>query len=315
MKKTLKSNRGFTLVELIIAMAILAFLMTAVSSLMGSSIFSFKKTKSDIKVQTSAQDTYNKISDSIMQANDIVIVGYYINTDDLNFVENEATISYSPELKFFVKNDDMKDYVIDNMSLFTDTAITEADVVKFSDIEDGKQICVKDLVTYTAEPINMDQVTGGDRTADTQTLTNRLTGENKPIERVNTVYINDSNGTFLDFSVIYDTYDTVFNRYTFIDENIYYVKKYAYMDMLDDYIDPSVTDINEKYESHLYNDALCYLNCDSGSDTVNLSGCIAEIDPETGSIGIDLHFNNKNMTYTTNGMMHPRNSYVLIDKK
>lgn len=312
MKRILKSNRGFTLVELIIAMAILAFLMTAISSLMGSSIFSFKKTKSDIKVHSSAQDTYNKISDSIIQANDIVIVGYYIDEGDLNFVDNKASISYNPQLKLFVKNDDMKDYVINNMSLFTDSTLTEANVIKFSDIDADKQICVKDLITYTSTPIDMDQVTGGDSTADTQTLTNRLTGSSKSIERKNTVIINDSNGDYLDITNVYDTYDTVFNRYTFIDENIYYVKKYAYMDKLDDYFDPAITDVNKKYESHLYNDALCYQKCDTG---INLSGCIAQIDPKTGSIGVDLHFNNKNMTYTTNGMLHPRNSYVLIEKK
>lgn len=315
MKKILKSNRGFTLVELIIAMAILAFLMTAVSSLMGSSIFSFKKTKSDIKVQTSAQDTYNKISDSIMQATDIIIIGYYINEGDLNFVNNMETISYSPELKLFVKNDDVKEYVLDNLDLFRESSLTEADVVMFSDIEDGKQICVKELCVYTSAPIDMNQVTGGDPTAETQSISNTFNGTVDVIKREKEVEVKDSAGVVLGTTSVYDRYDSVFNLYTFTDENIYYEKKYRYMDKLDDYINNAASDIDEEYRKRIFNDALCYLNCDSGSDTVNLSGCIAEIDPETGSIGIDLHFNNKNMTYTTNGMMHPRNSYVLIDKK
>ncbi len=76
MKKKLNSNSGFTLIELIIAIAVLAFLMTAVSSMMGSSVMTNRKAQADLEVQTSAQETYNRITDAIMQAKKIYIFGY-----------------------------------------------------------------------------------------------------------------------------------------------------------------------------------------------------------------------------------------------
>ena len=65
-------NSGFSLVELIIAIAVLAFLMLAVSSFMGSSVSQTRKEQVDVKLQTQAQETYSLITDTIMQANDIV---------------------------------------------------------------------------------------------------------------------------------------------------------------------------------------------------------------------------------------------------
>ena len=80
MKKN-KSNNGFTLIELVIAIAMLAFIMTAVSALMGSSILSFRKTRSNISIQNSAQSIYDKMSDDLMQAKRVVIYGYECSTD------------------------------------------------------------------------------------------------------------------------------------------------------------------------------------------------------------------------------------------
>ncbi|MCM1209712.1 MAG: prepilin-type N-terminal cleavage/methylation domain-containing protein, partial [Ruminococcus sp.] len=85
MNKKLNSNRGFTLIELIIAIAVLAFLMTAISSLMTSSLITNRKTQADIEVQTTAQETYNKITDALMQAKSVYILGYtYPGTPDFS---------------------------------------------------------------------------------------------------------------------------------------------------------------------------------------------------------------------------------------
>ena len=66
--KATYKNRGFTLVELIIAMAIMAMLLTAVVVLMSNNSIIFKKNKSDIRVQTSAEEALNTVSDILMQA-------------------------------------------------------------------------------------------------------------------------------------------------------------------------------------------------------------------------------------------------------
>ena len=64
MKSKIKQNSGFSLIELIIAMAVLSFLMLAVSSFMGSSVMQNRKAKVDIKMQASAQETYGLITDT-----------------------------------------------------------------------------------------------------------------------------------------------------------------------------------------------------------------------------------------------------------
>lgn len=68
-------NKGFTLVELIIAMAIMALLITAVCMIMSNNSVIFKKTKAEIRLQTAAEETYNELSSYIMQANEIKITG------------------------------------------------------------------------------------------------------------------------------------------------------------------------------------------------------------------------------------------------
>ena len=70
------NNRGVTLVELVVALAMLAMVMTAVIMMMSSNSVVYRKTKSDIDVQTKAQETFNTLQDSIMQAKYIELKGY-----------------------------------------------------------------------------------------------------------------------------------------------------------------------------------------------------------------------------------------------
>ena len=75
-KKRQTNNRGVTLVELVVALAVLAMLMVAVIMLMSNNTVIYRKTKADISVQTSAQETYSALQDSIMQAKYIELSGY-----------------------------------------------------------------------------------------------------------------------------------------------------------------------------------------------------------------------------------------------
>jgi prepilin-type N-terminal cleavage/methylation domain-containing protein len=72
------NNRGISLIELIIALAVLAMLMTAVIMMMSNNTVIYRKTKADINIQTTAQETFNTLQDSIMQAKEIEISGYVV---------------------------------------------------------------------------------------------------------------------------------------------------------------------------------------------------------------------------------------------
>ena len=67
------NNRGFTLIEMLLALAILAIFMVCVTAFVASSSKSTKQTKKQVKVQQDAQEVYDTIFDSVMQATALII--------------------------------------------------------------------------------------------------------------------------------------------------------------------------------------------------------------------------------------------------
>lgn len=66
MKKT--KNKGFSLIELLIAIAILAIIMVMLSGFVSSTMISTRKTKKNMQMQTEAQRIYYQLSETLMQA-------------------------------------------------------------------------------------------------------------------------------------------------------------------------------------------------------------------------------------------------------
>lgn len=308
MKKIKNNNSGFTLVELIIAMAVLAFLMTAIGSLMGSSIASHKKQKAEIQVHTSAQETYNQITDSIMQANEIVLAGYEVSSP-YNFAENAANVGATPDLVYYVKNEEMKDFIKDNPSVFgTDGAVAVGDsnIKLFTDFDPTHYLYVTKMAIMTSVPIDITAVEPRDVL---------ILGTDRVVLNDN---LADGGSGMVEIDIkttpsgidAYTEYDNLVHIYTFEGSNMYYERQYSFMTTLNDMIDPAVSGSKE---SCIYNEGLSYVST-SGTGAADISGCAVTIDANNGAIGVDLMFNSKNMTYTTNGMINIRNSYVLKGK-
>ena len=74
MKK--RNNKGVTLVELLVSMAVLAVLMVAVIGFMTAFINIYRNRKKSRAIQQTAQSIYDNMSDAIMQADVIEIKGY-----------------------------------------------------------------------------------------------------------------------------------------------------------------------------------------------------------------------------------------------
>ena len=74
--KRLRNNKGISLIEILVALVILALLMTAVISLMMNNNLIFRKTKNDIKVQNQADETFSLISDVFMSSKYVYVEGY-----------------------------------------------------------------------------------------------------------------------------------------------------------------------------------------------------------------------------------------------
>lgn len=69
------NNKGFSLIELLVAVAILAILMTSVCLFIANSAGQVKDAKRDAKVQQYAKNVYDRVVDSIQQATTIGCIG------------------------------------------------------------------------------------------------------------------------------------------------------------------------------------------------------------------------------------------------
>ncbi len=314
MKNKFKSNSGFTLIELVIAMAILAFLMTAVSSLMGSSILSQNKAKADVGLQTAAQETYNQMGDSIMQANQIVLIGYE-TASAVDFSKQGASVTVdTPELFYYVSGDDMAKYITDPSnitmykhqinpsSLLAPVYGTGGNIKYFSDLGVDEDVYVVKMYVVTAENIDLDMVYGYVDMGTHYTV----------IDRIHTLpdYVTNK-GTDSNGNIIFDKNDDVYNIYTFKDGKLYYETVYKYMNLLTDKINWNNT---ESLERHVYSDCFKYV-VDQADSTRTITGCVVNVDAENGSLSIDLMYGKNSMVYNTVGKVNVRNSYVLKESK
>lgn len=68
MNQKVNKNRGFSLIELLIAIAILAIIMVMISGFVSTTLHTQRKTKKDMQIQEEAQRIYSQFSDILMQA-------------------------------------------------------------------------------------------------------------------------------------------------------------------------------------------------------------------------------------------------------
>lgn len=316
MKEKIKNNSGFTLVELIIAMAILAFLMTAVSAFMMSGVMSSRKAKADIVVHNTAQDVYDQLADSIMSAQDIIVCAYVIDgalsdpaaaDKALVFGMGEKDVNEAVTGPVYFVRDKAQKTVLEAMPEYEG-----GEIRYYKDLNSGVKLYVKQLIIDKAVEIDMGYI-GTPPVAGK--YTNALTGEMVAIEEQKRDVEYDADGNPVvgaDVAqsalgtTVYSEKDTERNIYSFDSKYMYFERKYAYMTELNDYA--AGTDKSNYVFSKSFN----YLK-NGASGTV--TGCVLTVDAKGGALGLDLFFSDKNMTYTTLGMINTRNSYVLKAKK
>ncbi len=283
--KKINNEKGFTLLELIISLAILALLMTAVCGLMGFNTINYKKTKADIVVQDNAQATYDNISDAVMQAKRIEIEGY-VPSGEIVFTPSDIgkAVDVDVSTMKYVKASEL-DEMEDTAGYDSFYALKEKNTDGSGVVTTTYQkIYLKKLVVEYAVPIDASSIPGATVANDTVSFT--------------------SNGEAYDLPL--SAKDTCTATYVFENNNIYLSRTYKYMTSLNDTYNESSED--EKKQC-IYSEKLNYVIANGDA----VSGACATVDATNNSIGIDLSFAERSMSYTTNGMINIRNSYVLND--
>lgn len=92
---TKTKNKGFSLVELLIAVAILSIIMVMISGFLSSTLIAQKRTKKNMQMQTEAQRIYAQLSEVIMQATYVRVQTednkvYEYNTSEKKFEQNAS---------------------------------------------------------------------------------------------------------------------------------------------------------------------------------------------------------------------------------
>ena len=108
MNKQMNQNKGFSLIELLIAIAILAIIMVMISGFVSSTVAADRRTKRDMQMQEEAQRIYSQLSDAIMQATYIRVQAADDKVYEYDAAKNECTdVSSSVSLgtKHFVPDD------------------------------------------------------------------------------------------------------------------------------------------------------------------------------------------------------------------
>ena len=274
------NNRGISLIELIIALAVLAMLMTAVIMMMSNNTVIYRKTKADINIQTTAQETFNTLQDSIMQAKEIEISGYVVTnpgTASESVSTNEVTYKKPSIAKTdtaAVGFDTLKVTNASNVTTYTYIRPTKLKIkysVKATDTIDNRNCTV---TYYFCRYDNPDYDASSTKAAD-----------NMPT-RCN-VYV----------SRVYDSGSTTKNDMWAApaadasDEDKWTPASTA----------ASTAAQRKKYEDYLF--------------TSSLQEITFTVDYESQSIDLDMDFADKSMIYHNGGIVSVRNSYVMKDMR
>jgi len=339
MKKN-RSNKGMSLIEILIALAVLALIMTAVVSLMSQNTIIFRKTKNDLKVQTQAEDAFAILSNAVMQSKYIYMEGY-TDTSDLEFGYGDVGIGTDDSLTA--------------VTAFTTVDPTTPNDSSFAKLKganpDYPKVYLKKLIVVASAPIDQNvvplnvpvnpvQVTeavSGAVLASYEYRTINSTGPNTKYnigtyqfdDQDAAVKYNSDKKPYFDMSstpgnhniLVGDTDRVIYTFYFYKDE-IYMTQKYLYMNSLnvcaDDSLDFIYSGGTLTVDQQLLLDQCKIADCvnyrvSSADSTLAYSGVVGVFNADTNSVEMSLYFNDTHMHFTVDNIIQAKNSFVISE--
>jgi hypothetical protein len=128
---------------------------------------------------------------------------------------------------------------------------------------------------------------------------------------------------------VYNTNDTIRQVFIFDDNCMYYMTKYAYGTKADDNIitaaaaagvAPEYADLSDDADESVKSAAAIALSpytysSSFGITDSGITDCVVCVAASDNSLSVEMGYSDKNMTYTTNGMIRVRNSNVVKARK
>jgi len=316
--KILQKNKGMSLIELVVALAILTLIMTAVISMMSNNTIIFRKTKNDIKVQTQADESYARISDAIMQSKYIYIEGKSLN-ENLEFESDEVGKSYAGGTLdgTYISAKTSNGVDVTGVKNFSDTAIS------------GNKVYVDKMVIVTSVPIDSAIIDLGTIYTTSGFDYYQLNACSGPEKAVPGAFGFDDADASIEYSGVnpilktnIQTHkiavgDTDRCKYTFYfyEGDIYMKRQFMYMTSLNSITtaseDPSTWSDDEKAQLRISNS----LNYVKDKDDELVEGFVATFDSARNCVGIEMYFNDTHMTYTVKNIVKAHNNYVISEFK
>lgn len=292
------NNRGFSLVELLVAIAIMSIILISIASFASTTTSTYVQTKADVELQADGADVLNLISDKLMQAK-YVRIGTTKATQKLDFSGNVVLdgsgnpVMETSTIEYCAYGDHQSAYE----SVDGELGKNATDKVTGS----ANQAVVKSFRMLQSDTI---QSTSGEQLQyiaigyDTADVTSASSGSKEICRFMLDVYYFYENGVYL---------------YRFAGEERYsanesYTTKDKTVAELDVWMDGNINSIfsitNMEGEKQLH------LVC----DTVEYADIYASTDDNSLYINMDFKKKNKRAVNSIQSMVTVRNSYVLQPK-
>ena len=139
--RTRNGQRGFTLIEVLVSMAILAMLMTAIGAAMHSSLQSYTENEKSLALTQAARSVLDRMMREVRTAADVDSTTNSLTIDEDGTGQNMAAYQFSSNAFYYIQTVDGHATYYPLLSYNDDVSVTDFSVVR-EDSAEGNPLSV-----------------------------------------------------------------------------------------------------------------------------------------------------------------------------